>query len=468
VVCLAGSIALPPAPSLVGAAEGRSTLVPGDDWQVDDPADHGIDAGVLDGARDYAFTDGRNTQGVVVVHGGAIVAEWYAAGAGPASWAASWSVGKSVTSALVGIALDDGLIPSVDEPMTTWYPDWRGTPRESITLLDVLHMESGLAWNEDYDPANLAASDIIAMVATQPDQLAFAASRPAAVPPQTEFNYSSGNTMLLSGVLEQATGRSVRDYADEVLFGPIGMDPVDWWRDAEDHTLTYCCLDTSSRDFARFGLLYLRAGQWGGEQVVPSSWVQDSVTDTATSYSGYGYQWWLDAGGGGIPPYFSARGHDGQFIYVVPSLDLVVVRNGTYVKSECPSVADPNLVYYYPPSGLVPGLGTTPPDNWSDEQFLAPIVEALTGAPVEGAGAAATNPGDPAAIAAGPGPLASAEVAAEAGAAACPNVAEVPVDTTTTAEPSPTTSSQTSTSLTSTTLLRAAATAVSATPTLTG
>lgn len=266
--------------------------------------------------------------------------------------------------------------------MTTYYPDWVGTPREAISLRHVLHMESGLDWNEDYAPDSLATSDIIDMVAFQGDQQAFAASRPAAVAPGTRFNYSSGDSMLLSGVIEQATGMKVEDYARTKLLDPIGIETLDWWEDAEGHNLTYCCVDSTSRDFARFGLLYLEGGLWGSDQVVPASWVSDSIADTSATFDGYGYQWWLDLDAGGpLPPYFSAIGVDGQYIYVVPDLDLVVVRNGRYTKSECPSVADPNLFTYYPSQGLVPGQGTVGPDSWSTVEFLTPIVEAVTRAP---------------------------------------------------------------------------------------
>jgi CubicO group peptidase (beta-lactamase class C family) len=406
--CLVLSVGLVVPSNVASAGPGP---VPIGEWAVDDPASHGMDPVLLDQARAYAFTPGRNTQGVVVVHGGAIVGEWYAPGAGPDSWAASWSMAKSVTSALIGIALAEGAIPSVDVPMTTYFPEWAGTPREAITLRHVLHMESGLDWLEDYDPTSLASSQIVQMVATQPDQLAYAAGRPARVPPGTAFNYSSGDTMLLSAVLAQATGMAPDDYARQKLFGPLGIDQIDWWRDAAGHTLTYCCVDTTSRDFARFGLLYLRGGAWGPTQVVPAAWVDASLTDTAATYERYGYQWWLrPSGSGTVPPYFAALGHDGQFTYVIPSLDLVVVRNGTYAKSPCPPIADPNLVYYYPPSGLVPGQGTTPPDSWDDEAFLGPIVASLTGSQDAARAERAGLAGSPVPV----------ERAATAAAAACP------------------------------------------------
>jgi CubicO group peptidase (beta-lactamase class C family) len=359
------------------AAPSASARVPGATWRVDAPEAHGMDVASLDAARDYAFAEGRHTQGVVVVRGGAIVAEWYAPGAGPTSWAASWSMAKSVASALVGIAIGEGKIPSIDEPMTTYFPNWAGRGLGDVTLRDVLEMSSGLQWDESYSPSDLQTSDVIQMVVREGDQLAYAASRPRAAAPGTVFNYTSGGAMLLSGVLQQATGVTPAEYATEHLWGPIGVTQVDMWSDAVGHTLTYCCVDTTTRDFARFGLLYLHHGRWGRRQVVPASWVADSVQGSRAAPDTYGLQWWLGDADGVPADMFSARGHDGQYIYVIPSLDLVVVRNGTYAKFDGPPVADPTLFGRYPSGGLVPGRGTTPPDEWDDGSFLRPIVESI-------------------------------------------------------------------------------------------
>lgn len=358
------------------ADEGE--VVPGDDWVVADPAEHGIDPTGLEQARAYAFAPGKETQGVVVVHGGEIVAEWYAEGAGPDSWAASWSVAKSFTSATVGIAIEEGEIAGVDEPMSTYLPEWQGTDREAITIADALHMASGLEWSEAY-AGSADTSHIVQMVTGEADQLAYAAARPVAAPPGTVWSYSSGDSMLLSGVVEAATGRPLDDYATEVLLDPIGVQQVEWWRDVEGHTLGYCCLDTTSRDFARLGLLYARDGRWGDEQVVPEAWVEESLVPVEASQGEYGYQWWLGEPEGVDVDVFSAQGHDGQVILVVPELDLVVVRNGTYVKDPGPPVADPTLFTRYPSDGIIPGRGTVPPDEWDDGELLRPIIDAIEG-----------------------------------------------------------------------------------------
>ena len=371
-----------------GRAEARTDLAPvvtgpGAEWVVSTPEAHGMDSAGIEGAYDYAFADGRNTQGVVVVRGGEIVSERYAPGEDFDDWAASWSMAKSFTSAAIGIAIAEGKIPSVDVPMTTYYPEWKGTPKEAITLRHVLWMSSGLEFTESYAPETVDQSDIIQMVVFRLDQLAYAAARPLAHQPGTRFNYSSGDTMILSGVLQKATGMPADEYITEKLLDPIAMEKVEWWRDGAGHTLGYCCFDTTSRGYARFGQLYLQDGEWGGKQVIPESWIEASWAPSA-AYDGYGYQWWLNRGdddpeAADRPDVFSARGHDGQFTYVIPELDLVVVRNGSYGKYPGAPVADPNLFGFYPPQNIVPGQGTAPPNSWNDWDFLGPIIDSIEG-----------------------------------------------------------------------------------------
>jgi CubicO group peptidase (beta-lactamase class C family) len=349
-----------------------------------------MDAHLLDKARQYAFEDGRNTQGIVVVRGGVLVAEWYAPGATADSWATSWSVGKSFASALVGMAIDEGLIESVDVSMARYLPDWAGTDKEKIQLRHVLQMAPGLSWNENYDPNSIGTSDVIQLVVKGGEELAYAAGKEVVAPPGTVFNYSSGSAMLLSAVIQKATGMTALDYAKKKLFPTLGIERADWWQSTEGHTLTFCCLDMTSRDYARFGLLYARGGKWLDGQLISSRWVSESVAPSPAR-AGYGYQWWLlgmQAQNGPpnevsptpstLPPdTFAAIGVDDQVIYVVPHLDLVVVRNGAYVKDPGPALAEPNLLPHLPPSGLVPGKGTLGPKDWDFAGFLQLVMDAI-------------------------------------------------------------------------------------------
>ncbi len=359
-----------------GGSSGSALVWPAPEWRVEAPEEHGMDAALLDGAREYAFREGKNTHGVVVVRGGVIVGEWYEPGRDELSFGTSWSVAKSFTSALIGIAIEEGLIDSVDVPMADFFPEWVGTEKESITLRDVLSMASGLVWNESYDPSDLSSSDIIQMILLSDDHLDYARARPLGFTPGTRFNYSSGDTMLLSGALQIVTGGNAGAYAREKLFDPIGMEPVDWWTDFVDQTATYCCIDTPTRQFAKFGLLFLRGGEWDGTQIVAADWVATSTSPSVVER--YGYQWWLSTTPEGREMY-SARGHDGQYVYVVPALDLVVVRNGHYDKYEGEPRADPSLWSLLPSDGLVEGLGSVSPDSWSDDEFIGPIEASIGG-----------------------------------------------------------------------------------------
>jgi CubicO group peptidase (beta-lactamase class C family) len=338
-----------------------------------------MDSAVLDGARAYAFQPGKNTQGVVVTRRGTLVAEWYADNRDVTSYAASWSMAKSFTSALVGIAIHEGAIPSVDVPLVEYFPEWTGSPRDQIRLVDVLHMSSGLEWNEEYQIDMATESDVVQLLVTTDSPLTYVIARPLAAPPSSTFNYSSGDTLLLSGILAAATGQSAADYAHSRIFSKLDIEGAEWWRAKTGETLTYCCLDMTSRDFARFGLLYMQRGEWEGEQIVPTEWIDATLTPSP-AYAGYGYQWWLE---GEVDPEMPAdlvmaNGHDGQFIYVIPSLELVIVRNGTYDKFPGPAVADPSLFLRYPSDGLGgEGSGTFPPDRWSHAEFLRPILDSI-------------------------------------------------------------------------------------------
>lgn len=341
-------------------ALGAGLRWPGAAWEQVDPSSVGMDPAQLDLARDYALRPERNTQGVVVVKDGAIVAEWYAPNRDASSVATSWSMGKSFGSTLIGIAIDQGLISGLEEPLSRFFPQWEGDPRGAITLRDLLGMRSGLAWNEALDDPYFHAVEL--------DQLGHALDRPLLREPGTFWNYSSADSMLMSGVIRAVTGRPAGEFAQETIFGPIGMD-AEWWLDGSNQTMTYCCLDATTRDFARFGLLFGRGGAWGDRRVVSRDWVTAATTPQEASPF-YALQWWTDLSAtvAGKPVRaFVARGLHTQNIYVFPELDLVVVRNGTYTRLGDGEPVRVGSNY----------LSTLGPASWEDDKFLEPILKSL-------------------------------------------------------------------------------------------
>jgi CubicO group peptidase (beta-lactamase class C family) len=238
---------------------------------------------------------------------------------------------KSLTHALFGIAVGDGLL-DIQAPAPV--PEWRtpGDPRSAITPDQLLRMSSGLKFDEVYEPGK--ASDTIEMMwgSGKADVAHYAASQPLAHPPGTFFSYSSGTTNILCRILSDALGRRGVDFADfmrERLFEPLGMrTPIPKFDPAGTFIGSSFCF-ASARDFARGGLLYLRDGVWDGKRLLPEGWVDYARTPTfqqaGVTDGRYGAHWWLDLGG---PGSFSANGHEGQFTVLTPDLDLVAVRHG--------------------------------------------------------------------------------------------------------------------------------------------
>jgi len=330
---------------------------PGVSWDTYEPADVNISESGLKQALDYAFKSTRNTQGVVIIRHGVIVGERYANDESENSLATSWSTGKSFASALVGIAMDQGYIDSIDVPAENYLAPWVNTDKEEISVRAILEMRTGLAQAADGD-ANIYASG-----GHNGDQLSYALDRtPETTPRTNNWAYQNTDSMLLAGILEAATGQNVRDYADMHLFSKIGMN-ADWWTDELGHAMTYCCIDTTTRDFARFGLLYARNGRWGEDQIVSEAWVKESTTvPTGTDNQNYALQWWVNSSAG----YFSSQGLNKNNIYIFPELDLVIVRNSLYTKVGSSSIRTGDNYH-----------ATLEPLDWSDSEFLSYITDAI-------------------------------------------------------------------------------------------
>ena len=344
-----------------GNTPSDSRSWPGAEWATSTPEAEGMDPALIQQALDYAFEAQHNTQGVVVVRNGVIVAQRYSEGRDAESLGTSWSMGKSVAGALIGLARDRGFIESIDQPAADYLPAWRGTPNASITIRDLLEMRSGLEWNEGRQNAMLYLDPV--------DQVAFSLALPLGPTPGTIFNYTSPNSMLLAAIASAAVGEPAREFAQRVLFEPIGM-PAQWWIDGSGNTMGYCCLDARTRDYARFGLLFARGGAWRDNQVISSDWVMESTTPLEGAPF-YGLQWWLNTNGMMIESapdsLYAARGLHDQNIYVLPEEDLVVVRNGFYQRFGNGETirTGSNIIF------------TRPANDWSDEDFIGPIIASL-------------------------------------------------------------------------------------------
>jgi CubicO group peptidase (beta-lactamase class C family) len=282
----------------------------------------------------------RQTKAVLVARDGRLVAERYAPGVGPDTPLLSWSMAKSVTMALVGVLVRDGrLDPSAPAPV----PEWQGAddPRRAITLDQLLRQSSGLAFDETYGAVN----DVSRMLFTRRDLGAFAARFPLAAPPDTRWSYSSGTSNLVARIVRDAfrgdLAAMVR-YANERLFDAAGMHSALFEPDASGSFVGSSFVFMTARDWARFGELFRRDGVWRGNRILPEGWVRYATTPTPPApMRRYGAHWWLNAGNPGDPDdrawpsipsdVYAARGHSGQWVAVVPSARLVVVRLGLSV-----------------------------------------------------------------------------------------------------------------------------------------
>ncbi len=292
---------------------------------------------------DEAFDDDgplAQTFAVVVVHGGRVVTERYHGALehfdrAPTPVTAetpllSWSMAKSMLQAVVGLLVGDAKL-DLDEPAAV--PEWADPddPRHPITLRQLLAMRDGLAFVEDY--VDDRVSDVMHMLfgEGQPDMAHFAADRPLAAPPGTRFNYSSGTSNIISGVVARllGPGEPYARFLHGRLFGPIGMASADPEFDEAGTWVASSYVRATARDFARFGLLYLRDGMWDGVRLLPPGWVDYARTWTSVDpddNNPYGAHWYGVAGD--TLGTFRAAGYEGQSITVCPALDLVVVRLG--------------------------------------------------------------------------------------------------------------------------------------------
>ena len=278
---------------------------------------------------DHLETD--TTLAVVVQHCGEVVAEAYADGVTADTTLISWSMAKSITHALVGMAQMDGLL---DVRAKTGIAQWQNDDRKHITLQHLLEMRSGLAWIEDYVEGN--ESDVIEMLfgAGKDDHAAYAINQQLSSTPGSEWYYSSGTTNIISRLLGDALGDKTRDFIQGRLFDAIGMSSATAQFDAAGTFVGSSYVYATARDFAKFGEMYLRDGMCGTKRILPVGWVDharaQTVIDDETG-QGYGAHWWTQPG---EPSSLVASGYEGQQIIVLPERDLVIVRLGKTISEK--------------------------------------------------------------------------------------------------------------------------------------
>jgi CubicO group peptidase (beta-lactamase class C family) len=269
--------------------------------------------------------------GVVVIRNGVIVAETYYGSNKQTTPHQLYSCTKSFISALIGIALESGDFPEgVRQPVLAFFPDKTFSnpdPRKAaMTLEHLLTMTSGLDWQEG-DP-------IYQQMWQSRDWVKFVLDRPMADDPGADFNYNSGVSHVLSGIVQQGSGMLTQNFAQERLFTPLGINTPRWDKDADGLAIGGWGLTLTPRDMAKLGFLYLHGGVWDGQQIVPAAWVEASTMahiETGGDLN-YGYQWWIYPDGSG----YTALGRYGQIIFVAPESDLVVVFTARIERGDAP------------------------------------------------------------------------------------------------------------------------------------
>lgn len=294
-----------------------------------------------------AYMTGQGATGILVLQNGKVRLERYAFGFGPGQRWTSFSVAKSFTSTLVGAAVRDGYIKSLDDPVTRYMPELAGSGYDGVSVRQLLTMSSGVRWNEDYADAG---SDVarLYLQSTPPGSdptITYMRNLPREAAPGTRWHYNTGETNLIGVLVSRATGRSLAAYLSEKIWRPHGMESDAYWQidgnAAAPQDIGGCCLAVTLRDYARFGQFVLG----GGQGVVPDGWFAEATQPRFTVGAegagfGYGYQWWTYPGSR-----FGAQGIFGQSITFDPATKTVVVMVGNWPTATGPQLSAARLAF---------------------------------------------------------------------------------------------------------------------------
>ncbi|HEV2530555.1 serine hydrolase [Phenylobacterium sp.] len=268
--------------------------------------------------------------GLLVLEDGQIVLERYALGRGPADRWTSFSVAKSVTSTLVGAAIQDGKIKGLDAPVTDYIPELKGSAYDGVSVRQMLMMSSGVKWNEDYADlkSDVAVAGTAILESGVDPIVSYLRKLPRANPPGSKFNYNTGETDLVGILVSNAVGKPLAQYASEKIWRPYGMErDAVWMTDLAGHERGGCCISITLRDYARVGQFILDGGKAGGKRIVPAGWVAEATSKQIDNgekdpAGGYGYFWWVRSA-----DRYDAVGIFGQSITTFRSERVIVVQN---------------------------------------------------------------------------------------------------------------------------------------------
>ena len=299
---------------------------PTEEWRYATPQDMGFDESALQGMVDDIESAPSNVKvdSVIVIKNGYIVYEKYFNDYNADTPHIIYSCTKTFVSTIFGIAHENGAIPSLDTKLLDIFPEV--TPenmdewKESITLRDMLMMSAGFdardSWLYQWEKLN--------DLHEAPDAVRYMLDLPMAFKPGTRFEYTNGVSHLLSCIITKETGESAADYGQKYLFGPLGITLAEWDTDNMGRNWGYNRIYITPKDMAKLGYLFLHNGEWDGQQIISSEWVKEATKHRidANLFPGYGYQWWVGDG------FYTAMGYMGQFIYVFPDQDMIVVCTG--------------------------------------------------------------------------------------------------------------------------------------------
>lgn len=295
------------------------------EWQYDTLENHNINKEAINLVHNTINQYPINAE--VIIKDGVMVDEYYKTGYDKNSIFTLQSTSKSVTSAIMGIAIDKGYIGSVDIPISTYFPEileYGSEYKNQITIWNLLTHTTGLNASDTNNWNEWLASD---------NWVDYVLSMSATSRPSTVFNYFTGNTHLLSAIVQKATGKTLYEFGKENLFDKLNMNSVECSADAQGISDGGNGFAMNIYDMAKFGQLYLNKGNWNGEQIISEKWIEESTKmqfDRSSGSADYGYQWWVRTFGNNNYPSFFAQGHYGQYIFVVPDLNLVVALTSHY------------------------------------------------------------------------------------------------------------------------------------------